>query len=109
MRKTMDNLIKKFNISYFKKIVTNEDVKKDRDKKPASFMINKILTDLSIYPQETICVGDAKSDVIMARNAKVTPIVVLTGHLTQKEAKELKVNFIIKDMTKLETVLTKLS
>lgn len=108
MRKTMDQLIKKFNISYFKKIVTNDDVKKDEDKKPAPFMLNKILKDLSFSPQEAFYVCDAKNDVIMARNAKVTPVVVLTGNLSQKEAQELKVKFIIKDITKLETVLIKL-
>ena len=82
MRKTMDHLIKKFNISYFRKIITNEDVKKDTDKKPAPFMIDKILTDLSISPEETIYVGDAKNDVIMAKNAKVISTVPLLSEST---------------------------
>lgn len=104
MRKTMDNLIIKFNISYFKKIVTNEDVQKEQDKKPATFMINKILRDLSLVSHQAVYIGDAKNDVVMAKNAGVTPIVVLTGNLTRLEAEKLKVKYIIPDITDIENM-----
>jgi phosphoglycolate phosphatase-like HAD superfamily hydrolase len=41
----------------------------------------------------------------MARAANVTPIVVLTGHLNKKEAKDLKVKHIIENVTNIENIL----
>ena len=89
-RKMMDPLIEKFGIPYFKKIITNEDINKKEDFKPAPFMISKIMNDLSISQSETIMVGDGKNDVLMAQNAGIIPVVVLTGHLNKKEAEELE-------------------
>lgn len=105
MRKTMDKLIKRFNIPFFKKIVTIEDVASEKDKKPAPFMINKLLDFFSVGQKEAVYVGDAKTDVIMAKKAGVTPIVVLTGHLSVKEAEKLGVKYIIKDINYLERTL----
>jgi phosphoglycolate phosphatase-like HAD superfamily hydrolase len=62
----------------------------------------------TVRPDETIYVGDATTDVQMARSAGVTPIVVLTGHLSKKEAHHLGVTWIISDITLLPTVLTKI-
>lgn len=57
---------------------------------------------------ETIMVGDARNDVMLARNAGILPVVVLTGHLSRFEAEELAVKDIIEDVTHLERVLIKL-
>ena len=54
-------------------------------------------------------VGDAENDVLMAKGADVTPIVVLTGHLTKEQAENLGVKFIIPDITRLEDVLEVIS
>lgn len=106
-RKTMDRLIKEFDIDYFKKIVTNEDVKNIEDMKPAPFMLNKILNELSFPPEEAIFVGDAENDVIMAKRAGVEPVVVLTGHLTDNEARRVAVDAVLSDITHLYDFITK--
>lgn len=46
--------------------------------------------------------GDAASDMQMARNAGVTPVAVLTGHLSRQQAEELGVKHIIENVTLLE-------
>ncbi len=105
----MDSLIDQFEIDYFKKIVTNEDIEKREDSKPSPVMINKILDDLSIFKEETIMVGDAENDIMMARNAGVIPIAVLTGHIAKEEAEELGVKYIIPDITHLPALLKTIS
>jgi len=55
-------------------------------------------------PDQTLFVGDAKSDVLMARQAKVEPVAVLTGHLDRKEAQDLGVKYIIENVTCLPEV-----
>lgn len=54
-------------------------------------------------------VGDAANDVLMAQNADILPVVVLTGHLNEEQAKELKVKHIINDVTDLPKVLNQLN
>ena len=71
-------------------------------------MLEKIMSTQKVSPSEAIFVGDAESDVKMAKNARVKPIVVLTGHLSKSQAKELNVEYIIEDVTKLEEVLVEL-
>lgn len=106
MRKTLDTLSEKFAIAdVFKKIVTSDEIQNLEDKKPAPFMLNKILEHFSISKEQTVYVGDAANDVRMAKNAGIIPIVVLTGHLTQKEVISLGIQTIIPDITHLPDVL----
>lgn len=108
MKKTMSDLINKFDIPIFEKIVNIDEIKKEENKKPSPFIINKILEYFSLSKKEAVCVGDAENDVIMARNAGIVPIVVLTGHLTRKEAIKLGVKHILLDINHLEKTLSNL-
>lgn len=102
-----DNIIPKFNIpSVFCQIVTSHDDGIPPEKtKPDPHMINIILEKQGIQPNQALFVGDAKSDVQMAQNAGVEPVVVLTGHLNRDEAKALGVKHILDDVTKIEEIL----
>ena len=71
-------------------------------------MVEQILKTQNIKPSEAVLVGDARGDVTMAREAGLLPIVVLSGNLSRIEAEKLKVEYIIEDVTHLESVLTKL-
>jgi phosphoglycolate phosphatase-like HAD superfamily hydrolase len=70
-------------------------------------MLKKIMQAQGVLPTETIMVGDAGNDVIMAQAAGVEPIVVLTGHLNEREAHALGVRHVIPDVTKIEDVLSR--
>ncbi len=101
LKKIMD----KFGIpNVFSKIISAYDID-EKNQKPSPYSLNEIMAFLKVKSEETIYVGDAKNDVLMARNAHVEPIVVLTGHLSKSEAQGLKVKHIIPDVTKLEEVL----
>lgn len=92
----------------FSEILTVYDIDDPSHAKPHPYLILKIMEKLQIKPEETVMVGDAKNDVMMAKSAGVTPIAVLTGHLNKSEAEELGVQYIIEDVTKIEEVLAKL-
>ncbi|MBI2028351.1 MAG: HAD hydrolase-like protein [Candidatus Levybacteria bacterium] len=104
-----EKIMPKFDIPLvFSQIVSVYDVP-DKDKgKPHPFMVEKILSAQRISAEETVLVGDARNDVLMARAAGVTPIVVLTGHLNEAEARGLGIAHIIPDVTHLESVLSRL-
>lgn len=77
--------------------------------KPHPYMVETILNHQGIKPEEAILVGDAKNDVVMAQRAKVIPVVVLTGHLNRQEAEGLGVEYIIEDVTQLESILQQIN
>ncbi len=55
--------------------------------------------------QETLCVGDAKSDVSMARSCGIEMAVVLTGALDRHGAEALDVNWILDSLADLPNML----
>lgn len=93
----------------FSQIVTVYDKEVPAGKgKPDPYILELIMKKLGVQPHETILIGDAVNDIRMARNAKVEPIAVLSGHLNQTEAIGLDVKHIIKDVTYIENVLENL-
>lgn len=106
MKKRLYELLQKFNIRDISQaIIAGDEIQNPEDKKPAPVMLNKLLEYFSISKEQAVYVGDAANDVKMARNAGIIPIVVLTGHLTRKEAISLGVQTIIPDITYLPNVL----
>lgn len=109
-RPMLKKIISKFSIpKVFCQIITSHDENIPAHKtKPDPFMLELILKEQSVKNTEALYIGDAKNDVLMAKNAKVEPVVVLTGHLNKQEALDLKVKYIIDNVTKIENVLNKL-
>ena len=104
--KMLDEIIPHFSIpNVFSQIVSSHDLNDQEKAKPHPYMLEIIMKTQGVTPNETVFVGDARTDVQMAFNAHVTPIVVLTGHLNREEAEELGVKKIIPDITHLENVL----
>lgn len=101
-----ERVFPKFNIpDVFSEILFTYEIEDPDKHKPQPYMLEKIMEDQHATPAETVYVGDAKNDVVMAQNANVLPIVVLTGHLNRKEAEDLGVKYIIDNVTDIEEVL----
>ncbi|MCR4334361.1 MAG: HAD-IA family hydrolase [Patescibacteria group bacterium] len=101
-----ERIIPHFNIpDVFAQIFSTFEIQDVNKMKPHPYMLEKIMKDQNCLPDETLFIGDAKTDVLTAQNAKVEPVVVLTGHLSKREAQDLKVKHIINDITGIETVL----
>lgn len=110
MRKSMEKLLDKFSLKeYFSYVFTIDDLTDISHMKPSPHMVHEIMKLTNNRPEEAICVGDATGDMTMAKAAGVTPVAVLTGHLTKEEAGSLGVNYIITDITKLEEVVATLN
>lgn len=100
-----DKIMPSFHIpDVFSQIITSFDIPLDKTK-PDPYMLEQIMNTQGFTSAETIYVGDATNDVIMAQQAHVEPIVVLTGHLTRMKAQQLGVTTIIPKVTDLEAVL----
>lgn len=100
--KIFEHVVRKFGIkNKFAKIVFSCEIKNANKQKPHPYALKKIMKDLGFKPHETVFVGDAENDMLMAKNAHVIPIAVLTGHLTKPQAQKLGVKYIIDNVTKL--------
>jgi phosphoglycolate phosphatase-like HAD superfamily hydrolase len=100
-----EKIIPKFHIpEVFVQIITAFDIPIDKTK-PNPYMLEQIMEKQEVKPEECVYVGDAENDVLMAQNACVEPIVVLTGHLNKEKAEKLGVKKIFPDITYLEQIL----
>lgn len=90
----------------FSQFVSSHDIRDPVKMKPHPYMLQIIMKKQNAAPDETVYVGDARTDFQMAKRAGVIPIVVLTGHLTKSEAMKLGATWIIPDVTHLPQTLT---
>jgi phosphoglycolate phosphatase-like HAD superfamily hydrolase len=105
-----ERIMPKFGVpDVFAQIVSGYDIDDVEKQKPHPHMLEKIMAEQGVLSSETIMVGDAKTDVQMARSAGVVPVVVLTGHLSRSEAEELDVLYIAPSVADLEPILKKLN
>ena len=105
-----ERIMPRFNIPpVFAQISASHQVEDQEKTKPHPFMLLEIMRKQMVKPEETVFVGDAKSDMQMAKNASVTPIAVLSGHLTRKDAEDMGVQYIIEDATHLESIIETIS
>lgn len=75
----------------FRHAISTSETDDPEKQKPTGYHLGRLLTDERLTPAEVLCVGDARSDVQMARRHQVPILVVLTGHLTENEARRLEV------------------
>jgi len=87
---------------FFNAIISADDIK---TYKPHPGPLLVALKKLHARKNETLYIGDAPTDVIMARRAKVKCVVVLTGILKRKEALKLKPDYIVKNLSEIERIL----
>jgi HAD superfamily hydrolase (TIGR01549 family) len=92
----------------FSQILSSHEINDPEKMKPHPYMLEIIMEKQKVTPQETIFIGDAATDVLMARNAHVAPIVVLTGHLSKEETIKLNVQWVIPDILHIPTILKSL-
>ena len=78
--------------------IENDDPAKQ---KPSGYPLRRLMDLEGLRAEEVLCIGDASSDVVMARTQKVPIVVVLTGHLTEAQARELGVAAILPTATAL--------
>lgn len=108
-REMLNKIVAKLDIpNVFSQIVTSHDNIPSEKTKPHPYMLEVILKQQNIKNTEAVYIGDAETDMLMAKNAGVTPIAVLTGHLSKEQAESLGVRHIIPDVTKIEDILQKI-
>jgi phosphoglycolate phosphatase-like HAD superfamily hydrolase len=107
-RKFVETAMKAFDFgNLFQKVITGSDNFETKDK-----AILSLMRQYSIKPEEAVYVGDTVKDVEYARRAKVKSIIVYNKCSwfwnREKEIREAKPDYIVKNWDELTTLLGKL-
>lgn len=99
---SLDGLIEDFGITdMFSAIIGADDVV---NAKPDPEPVNKVLSELSFSARDTIVIGDAPYDIIMANNAGATACAVTYGNGKRKELEDAGADFLIDKFADLLTL-----
>ena len=94
--KLSNKLLKEIGINkYFKSIIGIESEESDR-LKPSPFYINQLLNKEKTKPEETLIVGDSKTDILAAKNSKTYSCAALYGFRKYSELKKYKPEYYIR-------------
>ena len=100
-----DNLAKlldRFELrAFFRHAISSGEANDPAQQKRTGFHLRQVLDWEAVAPHEALCVGDALVDVQMARQQQVPIVVVLTGHLDERQARDLGVEAILRSVADL--------
>lgn len=101
-----DRVIPKFNIpSFFHEMISSYEIKDPSKRKPDPYTAIELMKRLDVLPEETIVVGDAENDMLMAKSAGCTPIAVLSGLMDEQKVKELDIQLVLPDIRSLRELI----
>ena len=101
-RSFLDEILKYLNLGdLFDLTICAQDVE---NSKPAPDMVLKAMKFFKVDKKETLFIGDAKNDMLAAKGAGITAVVVLSGVLDRRGAEELKPDFIVDDVLDIYSI-----
>lgn len=105
----LGRLLNRYELSpFFEQAISTSDTDDPSKQKPTGYHLGQFLGDTDLEPDEVLCVGDAMSDIFMARSQGVPILIVLTGHLSEPDAREQGVEYILPSVAELPEWIRKL-
>jgi phosphoglycolate phosphatase-like HAD superfamily hydrolase len=102
----LQHIVEDFGIRhYFGAVISTSDSDLLEQQKASGYHLRELSKRKGWAAQETLCVGDAKSDVAMARQCNIPVVVVLSGALDQERAQALGVTWILPSLASLPNFL----
>lgn len=98
----LEVLLERFALrDYFTHRISTIETDDPAKQKPSGYPLRRLMEAEGLRAEEVLCIGDADSDVEMARTQNVPIVVVLTGHLNESQARALGVTAILPSATAL--------
>ena len=102
-KRILDKMISTFDLEGFNYVLGTEE--SSFKHKPDPEIVNYIMGQLNIAPQDTVIVGDSKSDILTGKNAGMDTIAVTYGYDKLENLKKENPTFIIDDFSKLGDII----
>ena len=105
----LTRLLSRFELrQHFKHAISTSETDDPAQQKATGYHLRQLMEQEGLGSGDVLVVGDALSDVQMARSQGVDIVAVLTGHLTEEEARRLGVTKTLPDVTALTEWLARL-
>lgn len=92
----LTRLFQRFHLyPHFRHVISTDDTEDPDKQKASGYHLRQLMQHEGLKPHEALCVGDAATDVQMAKSQGVDVVAVLTGHLSEEEARALYVTAIL--------------
>jgi len=101
-RRGLDSVLKAFDLERLFHITRCAD---ETASKPHPMMLEEILTDLDLMPDDALMIGDTTYDMNMAHNAKMDSMAVTYGVHSKDELETTNPNYYLNDIKHLLNVL----
>jgi len=100
------SIVERFGVAgCFKAVISTSDTDLPERQKATGYHLSRLCRQEGLLAAETLCVGDARSDIAMARCCGVAVAVVLTGSLDRAEALDLEADWVFSSLARLPQYL----
>ncbi len=105
-KRILDKMVEHFGLNEFELVLGTEE--SNFKHKPDPEILNYIMDQLNISKEETVIVGDSKTDILAGKNAGIDTIAVTYGYDKPENLKNLNPTYIVDDFKSLEKVINKI-
>ena len=102
-KRILDKMMSKFNLEGFNYVLGTEE--SNFKHKPDPEIVNYIMDKLNVTEEETVIIGDSKSDILTGKNAGIDTIAVTYGYDKKENLENANPTYIIDEFSKLLEIL----
>lgn len=102
-KRILDKMVARFGLKGFQYVLGTEE--SNFKHKPDPEIVNYIMDKLKVSREDTVIIGDSKSDILTGKNAGIDTIAVTYGYDTEENLKSAEPTIIIDSFGELEDII----
>lgn len=102
-KRILDKMVAAFNLEGFNYVLGTEE--SDFKHKPDPEIVNYIMDKLNVSKEDTVIIGDSKTDILTGKNANIDTIAVTYGYDKKENLINSNPTHIIDDFNKLQEII----
>lgn len=102
-KRILDKMVATFNLEGFNYVLGTEE--SSFKHKPDPQIVNYLMNQLNVTKDETVIIGDSKSDILTGKNAGIDTIAVTYGYDKKENLVNAQPTYIIDEFSKLENII----
>lgn len=102
-KRILDKMISRFDIEVFDYVLGTEE--SNFKHKPDPDIVNYIMSQVNVDKEDTVIIGDSKSDILTGHNAGIDTIAVTYGYDSKENLINANPSIIIDDFSKLQKII----
>ena len=102
-KRILDKMVDTFNLEGFNYVLGTEE--SNFKHKPDPEIVNYLMDKLNVSKEETVIIGDSKTDILTGKNAGIDTIAVTYGYDKKENLENANPNYIIDDFSKLMEII----